>query len=48
MNKAFKAIWSEVRQTFVTTSEIQKSHGKRSKASLGVCLSLALLAVGGG
>ena len=34
MNKAFKAIWSDVRQSFVTTSEIQPSHGKRSKSEL--------------
>ena len=47
MNKAFKAIWSDVRQSFVTTSEIQRSHGKRSKASVSLCLAVALLASGG-
>lgn len=46
MNKAFKAIWSDARQSFVTTSEIQSSHGKRSKASVTLCLAAALL-VGG-
>lgn len=28
MNKAFKAIWSDVRQSFVTTSEITFSRQK--------------------
>lgn len=46
MNKAFKAIWSDARQSFVTTSEIQCSHGKRSKASVSLCLAVALLATG--
>lgn len=46
MNKAFKAIWSDARQSFVTTSEIQRSHGKRSKASVTLCLAAALLAGG--
>ena len=48
MNKAFKAIWSDARQSFVTTSEIQRSHGKRSKASVTLCLATAMFAATGG
>ena len=47
MNKAFKAIWSDVRQSFVTTSEIQSSHGKRSKASVSLSVATVLLATSG-
>lgn len=46
MNKTFKAIWSDVRQSFVTTSEIQRSHGKRSKSSLGLCAAVIFFAAG--
>lgn len=45
MNKAFKAIWSDARQSFVTTSEKQNSHGKRAKVSVAICA--AMLAFGG-
>ena len=47
MNKAFKAIWSDVRQSFVTTSEIQPSHGKRSKVSVSLSVATVLLATSG-
>lgn len=47
MSKAFKAIWSDVRQSFVTTSEIQSSHGKRSKASVSLSVATVLLATSG-
>lgn len=46
MNKAFKAIWSDARQSFVTTSEKQNSHGKRSKVSVAICAAM-LLTTGG-
>lgn len=45
MNKAFKAIWSDARQSFVTTSEKQNSHGKRAKVSVAICA--AMLTFGG-
>lgn len=47
MNKAFKSIWSDARQSFVTTSEIQCSHGKRSKTSVSLGVAAVLLAAGG-
>ena len=47
MNKAFKAIWSDVRQSFVTTSDIQSSHGKRSKVSVSLSVATVLLATSG-
>ena len=43
MNKCFKSIWSDARQAFVTTSEVQKSHGKRSKSALSIALATSLL-----
>lgn len=47
MNKAFKTVWNETRQTFVTTSEISTSHGKRAKSSLSICVAAALFATCG-
>lgn len=43
MNKCFKSIWSDARQAFVTTSEVQKSHGKRSKSALSIALATSML-----
>lgn len=49
MNKIFKAIWNDVTQTFVTTSELQTSRGKRTKSVAAVALTgLILLTTGGG
>lgn len=49
MNKIFKTIWSDVTQTFVTTSELQASRGKRTKSVVAAALTgIALLTVGGG
>lgn len=47
MNKAFRTIWNDVRQSFVTTSEIQTSHGKRTKSSLSLCIATALFTLSG-
>ena len=47
MNKAFRAIWNDVRQSFVTTSEIQTSHGKSTKSSVSLCVAAALFVMGG-
>ena len=47
MNKAFRTIWNDVRQTFVTTSEIQVTHGKSAKSSVGLCVAAALFVMGG-
>ena len=47
MNKAFRTIWNDVRQTFVTTSEIQATHGKSAKSSVGLCVAAALFVMGG-
>lgn len=46
MNKTFKAIWNHARQSFVTTSEIQVSHGKRTKSIAAATLAAALFAGG--
>lgn len=48
MNKCFKSIWSDARQAFVTTSEVQKSHGKRTKSALSIALATFLAAGFGG
>lgn len=49
MNKIFNAIWNDVTQTFVTTSELQTSRGKRTKSVAAVALTgLILLTTGGG
>lgn len=42
MNKTFKSVWSDARQAFVTTSEVQKTHGKRSKSALSIALAATL------
>ena len=47
MNKAFRTIWNDVRQSFVTTSEIQTSHGKSTKSSVSLCVAAALFVMGG-
>ena len=47
MNKAFRTIWNDVRQSFVTTSEIQTSRGKSTKSSVSLCVAAALFVMGG-
>lgn len=47
MNKTFRTVWNEARQSFVTTSEVQNAHGKRTKSSLSLCVAAVLLGLGG-
>lgn len=34
MNKTFKTLWNDARRAYVVTNEVQKSHGKPTKAAL--------------
>ena len=47
MNKIYKVIWSKVKNCYVVTSELAKSHGKggtaRCRSSAGNVLVTALL-----
>lgn len=47
MNKTFRTVWNEARRSFVTTSEVQNAHGKRTKSSLSLCVAAVLLGLGG-
>ena len=49
MNKAFKVLWNQVRNTYVVASEAQATHGKPSKATktLVAAAVAGLMAVGG-
>lgn len=43
MNRAFKSVWNDVRQCFVVTNEIQKSHVKSSKKAVVVAVAATAL-----
>lgn len=49
MNKAFKVLWNQVRNTYVVASEAQTTHGKPSKATktLVAAAVAGVMAVGG-
>ncbi len=49
MNKAFKVLWNQVRNTYVVASEAQTTHGKPSKATktLVAAAVAGLMVVGG-
>ena len=34
MNKTFKTLWNDARRAYIVTNEVQKSHGKPTKAAL--------------
>ena len=41
MNKQFKTLWNETRQTYVVTDEARRSHGKPKTCVLAVSVALA-------
>ena len=43
MNKLFKTLWSESRQTYVVTNETQRTHGKPKTCVLAVAVTLSAL-----
>lgn len=49
MNKAFKVLWNQVRNTYVVASEAQTTHGKPGKATKTIVAAAVagLMAVGG-
>ena len=49
MNKAFKVLWNQVRNTYVVASEAQTTHGKPAKATKTIVAAAVagLMAVGG-
>ncbi|MGF6742266.1 autotransporter adhesin [Paraburkholderia atlantica] len=48
MNKSYKSVWNESRGTWVATSELTTSRGKRSKATAIASVAAALFVVGQG
>ncbi|MGF6259140.1 autotransporter adhesin [Paraburkholderia youngii] len=48
MNKSYKSVWNESRGTWVATSELTTSRGKRSKSSAIASVAAALFVVGQG
>ena len=45
MNKIYKLVWSQVKNTWVAASEMAKSHGKSNRARGRVTLVAAVLGV---